>query len=235
MVASKESGSRGFLLAVVALVGFAVVMVWALVGPQTPADPEPTSDPEPAAAPAEPATAATPEPEPEPAAAAPAEPAAAAEEPPPAAEGADLFAGEMPDFMAELHMRVLDKKRLGAHQQKQLYEWGKEHPDDARPQLLLAWDSMNRNWEGIGVRMYRIAFRADPRAKDDPSMLRDLLAVASKYDKTEYREAAEIIEEAYGEQALPRVDQAIARNRAEGKRRAVERLQRLRARLSGEG
>ena len=40
-----------------------------------------------------------------------------------------------------------------------------KNPTDARPQLLLAWDSMNREWDGIAVRMYRIAYRADPRAK----------------------------------------------------------------------
>ncbi|MDD9941461.1 MAG: hypothetical protein OXU20_10515 [Myxococcales bacterium] len=159
-------------------------------------------------------------------------PAEAPAQPPSRGEN-DLFAGEMPDFMAELHIRVIDGKRLSASHQKSLYEWGQEHKDDARPQLLLAWDSMNRDWDGIAVRLYRMAFRADPRAKEDPTMLRDLLKVLASHDHVEYREASEIIEEAFGADALPNVEERIEAMRTAGKPDSVRRLEKLKERLSG--
>src|SRR5688500_8361581 len=138
MAAAGES--RGLILAAVALALFAGAMFWALQGPAedepVPAaaasadEPAPTGAPPTAAQPAQPAANA-----------APAQPAV------PPQPAVDLFAGEMPDFMATLHARVLDKKPLGAPQQRELYEYGKKNPNDARPQLLLAWDSMNREWD----------------------------------------------------------------------------------------
>ena len=154
--------------------------------------------------------------------------AVAAPNAPALAPDSDLFAGTMPDFMVDLHAAVLDKKWLGAPQQRQLYEFGQEHKDDARPQLILAWDSMNREWDGIAVRMYRIAYRADHRAKDDPSMLRDLLTVASRFDRTEFREATEIIKEAYGKDALPRIEEEMGKYAAAGAPDRAARLSRLR-------
>jgi hypothetical protein len=213
-------------LAVVALVAFAAMLVWLLISPSTdaatrddPASTDSTPQPSAAIAPARAATAGAPAPAPPPAQA---EPTAA-----PALD-VDLFAGPMPDFMTEAHTRTLDKKWLDVTMQKKLYEFGQEHKDDARPQLLLGWDSMNREWYGIAVRMYRIAYRADKRAKHDPSMLRDLLFVASRYDKTEFREATEIIREAYGEEALPRIDEEISALRVRGELARSERLERLR-------
>jgi len=217
------SESKTLMIAVGALVTFAGIMVWMLTGASegdAPAD-ELAADPElPAPAPSATVPAAAPtRPAPKPAAAAPAEPVVA---------DSDLFAGTMPDFMVDLHARVLDKKWLGAPEQRQLYEFGKQNPKDARPQLLLAWDSMNREWDGIAVRMYRIAYRADRRAKDDPTMLRDLLTVASRFDRTEYREATEIIKEAYGSDALPRIEEVIGKYTAAGEVERAARLSRLR-------
>jgi len=222
------SESRGLVLSAVALALFAGAMFWALQGP---AEDEPVqkaaasieeTDPAPVAATAprtaqlstagEPAQAA---------AAVPAEPAV------------DLFAGEMPDFMATLHARVLDKKPLGAPEQRELYEYGKKNPTDARPQLLLAWDSMTREWDGIAVRMYRIAYRADPRAKQDPSMLRDLLQVAATHDRVEYRETTEIVREAFGGEALDAITEKLADAQARGDSKGVDRLERLRDAITG--
>jgi hypothetical protein len=134
--------------------------------------------------------------------------------------------------MAEAHLRVLDRKWLGAPMQKQLYEFGQEHKDDARPQLLLAWDSMNREWDGFAVRLYRMAYRADPRAKQEPSMLRDLLDIASRRDRVEFRESVAIVKEAFGELALPAVDEKLAQLRHAGNLQGAARLQRLRDKLT---
>lgn len=224
MAEAKES--RGLVLSAVALALFAGAMFWALQGPEgdaRSAKPAARTD-----EPDEPNDA----PSAAPASAAPAqlEPAAAAKpvEPP-----VDLFAGEMPDFLANAHARVLDKKWLGAHDQKLLYEFGKENPNDARPQLLLAWDSMNREWDGIAVRMYRIAYRADPRSKRDPSMLRDLLKVAATHDRVEYRETTEIVREAFGGEALDPIAEKIAELQARGDTRGADRLERLRDAILG--
>jgi hypothetical protein len=221
---SNETRNLGFAVGV--LVAFGALMVWVMTGPP-PAD----SDAHAARPNEEPAAPDTASERPEPAAAAKAtspEPAVAA--PPPSS---DLFAAPMPDFMTDAHARVLDKKWLDAEAQKQLYQFGQEHKDDARPQLLLAWDSMNREWDGIAVRMYRIAYRADQRAKDEPGMLRDLLDVASRFDKTENREATELVTEAYGEQALPQLDASLADLRAGGDLMRAGRLERLRAAITG--
>lgn len=145
----------------------------------------------------------------------------------------DLFAGEMPDFMADLHARVLEKKWLGAPQQKQLYDYGKQHKDDARPQLLLAYDARNREWDGIATQMYAIAYRADPRAKDDPNMLSDLLAIASmhEHDRVEGKDTLEIIQKAYGTDALPEIDREITKLNASGQTGRAQRLVQLREAL----
>lgn len=222
VVAAKDSRSLG--LAVVALVAFAAMLVWLLISPTS--DAAKSDEAEPAASAPVPSAAIAPA-----AAAGTPAPAAKAATAAPAAEPAldvDLFAGPMPDFMTEAHTRTLDKKWLNVEMQKKLYQFGQEHKDDARPQLLLGWDSMNREWYGIAVRMYRIAYRADKRAKHDPSMLRDLLFVAGRYDKTEFREATAIIQEAYGEEALPRLDEEISAMRMQGNLKGSERLERVR-------
>jgi len=231
-LASKES--RGLLAASLALAAFAAMLIWVMAGPSGSdrgADEAPeqqAQEPQepPAAAAAAPPQKPAPQAKPATAKPAAAEPGEQAHE--------DLFAGNMPDFMAKAHLRVLDDKKLDVGMQKQLYQFGQEHKDDARPQLLLAWDSMNRDWDGIAVRMYRIAYRADPRAKDDPSMLRDLLSVARRYDKVEYRETSDIVEEAYGAEAIPRIDQEIAQLQAQGDQAGITRLQKLRDRLAGQ-
>jgi hypothetical protein len=169
---------------------------------------------------AQPATQAQPEAKPEPAKPLPAQPG-----------GSDLFAGEMPDFMADLHARVLEKKWLGAPQQKQLYDWGKQHPNDARPQLLLAWDSRNREWDGIAAQMYAIAYKADPRAKQEPSMLSDLIAIGSNHDldRVEGKDVLALLQKAYGPEALPRIDQELAKLNSSGQYARAKRLEQLRA------
>jgi hypothetical protein len=220
--------SRGLVLSAVALALFAGAMFWALQGPAegTPGDAPAARVDQPTAPQA---YAAVPSAVP-----APSGENNAAPVPAPAPEPAvDLFAGEMPDFMANAHARVLDKKPLGAPDQKRLYEHGQDNPNDARPQLLLAWDSMNREWDGIAVRMYRIAYRADARAKQDPSMLRDLLQVASTHDRVEYRETTEIVREAFGGEALGAIEEKIADLQSRGDSKGIDRLERLRAAITG--
>jgi hypothetical protein len=224
-VASNDSRNIG--LAAIALVAFAGLLVWVLITPEP--EPKPTPAAEEAAAP-EPAQPALPKVA---AKAAPtAQPSPSAPKPPPDMD-VDLFAGPMPDWMIDLHAMVLGKKWLEVEQEKQLYNYGQEHKDDARPQLILAWESMNREWYGMAVRMYRIAYRADHRAKYDPSMLRDLLWVASRHDRVEFRDSSEIIREAYGEEALPQIDDELNAARAQNDMVRAARLEKLRKEVAG--
>jgi hypothetical protein len=209
------------------LVAAACLGAWLIGGPSTPEADEPSTGtvvemppPQPTVVqtelvqkPAEPA---------KPAARAP-QPTAASPEP-----QSDIFSGPMPDFMVSIRDRVLEKRFLDVSDQKQLYEYGKEHKEDARPQLLLAWDARNREWDGITAQMYRIAYRADKRVKEDPNMLPDLLAIASQHDRMEFDEASGVIQDAYGAQALPRIEADIAEARQRGQDMRVTRLNRLR-------
>ncbi len=221
-VAVRENSKLAFAIAV--LLGFAAMMAWVLAGPPGAAGRgnEPRRESPERAIPEPPAAAQPQKTEP------PAQPAPTVQAP----TAPDLFAGPLPDFMQTARTRVAAGQWLDIEQEKQLHAYGRAHRDDARPQLLLAWDSVNREWWGIAVRMYRIAYHADARAKDEPSMLRDLLQTASRFDKTEYREASALIREAYGLAALTRLDPLLAELRARGDVVGAARLQRLRNTLS---
>ncbi len=227
-MAVRETSKLAFAIAV--LLGFAAMMAWMLSGPpgavgsgRGSGDDGSSERPH---ASGEPAAAASPQ------RAAPAVQPAATAAAPAAQPAVDLFAGPLPDFMQAAHARVLAGQWLDTAQEKQLYAYGQAHKNDARPQLLLAWDSVNRDWWGIAVRMYRIAYHADTRAKGDPSMLRDLLLTASRFDRTEYRESSALIREAYGLAALAQLDPMLAALRARGDVAGAARLQRLRDALS---
>ena len=146
----------------------------------------------------------------------------------PAHEPTDLFAEPLPEDLEKIHKRVSNNQWLNARDQKTLYDYGKEHKSDARPQLMLAWDARNREWDGIAARMYRIAFTADPRAKDDPSMLPDLISIASRFENVEYTESASLIADAYGAEALPEIEDEITLAERRGEQRRVARLNHLR-------
>jgi hypothetical protein len=145
-----------------------------------------------------------------------------------ARETVDLFAEALPEELDRIHKRVNNNQWLPAHDQKALYDYGKEHKNDARPQLMLAWDARNREWDGIAARMYRIAFAADARAKDDPSMLPDLISIASRFDNVEFTDSASLIADAYGADALPEIEDEISLADRRGEQRRVARLNHLR-------
>jgi hypothetical protein len=168
---------------------------------------------------------------------APTEPVAKTDTPQPVAAepDVDLFADAMPDFMVDIHARVLDKKWLGVEDQKALYKYGKEHRDDARPQLLLAWDARNREWDGMAITVYGTAFRADPRARQDKTNLRDLLDLASKHEvnRVEFTDATQIIKDSFGLDALPVVEEQLAKLEENGQLARAARLSHMRDALRG--
>jgi len=155
--------------------------------------------------------------------------------PPPAADDVDVFADAMPEFMVDIHARVLDKKWLGVEDQKKLYTYGKEHRDDARPQLLLAWDARNREWDGMAITVYGTAFRADPRARQDKKNLRDLVDLASNHEveRVEFTDAEQIIRESFGPDAIPIVEEQLAKAEEMGQMARATRLSHMRDTLRG--
>jgi hypothetical protein len=189
---------------------------------------EPSSAP---TAPKPPQTVASVQAKPAPAPEAPAQKLAA----PPAAaadDDVDLFADAMPDFMVDIHARVLEKKPLGVEDQKKLYFFGKDHRDDARPQLLLAWDATNRDWDGMAITVYGTAFRADPRAKGQKN-LRDLLELASKHDteRVEFTDATQIIKDSFGPDALPIIEDEVTKLEEKGQLARASRLSLMRDKI----
>lgn len=150
-------------------------------------------------------------------------------EPEPKPEPPDIFAGETPDVIARNHIRLIDGQTISYHETKQLYDYGVEHQDDARPQLLLAWDAMQRGWDGVATRLYVKAYKADPRVKELPRTLRDIVSVAMRFDKVEGREATAAVKEIYGSEALPIIEEMKLDAKAQGRTKWAERLTALEA------
>jgi len=156
-------------------------------------------------------------------------PVAPEPEPPPAPEPPDIFAGEAPDIITRNHIRLIDGQTISYDETKRLYDYGVEHQDDARPQLLLAWDAMQRGWDGMATRLYVKAFKADPRIKELPRTLRDIASVAMRFDKVEGREATAAIKQIYGKDALPVLEEMRLDAKERGRDKWVERLTALQA------
>lgn len=133
--------------------------------------------------------------------------------PQPEQRTADFFSGPAPELIERAYDVVSSGRRLHSKRVKEVYEYGKTHPDDPRPQLLLAMDSMNRGWYGFASDHYVRAVKADAEAANDPRVMRDLIRIASrKHDSDEAREA---LVDIYGRGALAAVQQATEDARAQ--------------------
>ncbi|HKP62296.1 MAG TPA: hypothetical protein VJV78_36435 [Polyangiales bacterium] len=232
MSTTTTKQSKTWVIATAALVACVGILAWILARPTDDALPEDTTASEPT--PPEPVPAPTPQPKTAATttaavAAKPVEAAKPVPQPAAAEDEVDLFADAMPDFMVNIHAQVLDKKPLNVEQQKALYKWGQENKDDARPQLLLAWDCVNREWEGMAISMYRIAFKADPRARDQKN-LRDLLNLASKHEpgRVEFDEAEQTVQDNFGGSALAEIETQLAKLNAAGELQRAARLSKMR-------
>ncbi|HVU03874.1 MAG TPA: hypothetical protein VHE30_19080 [Polyangiaceae bacterium] len=159
-------------------------------------------------APSSPAPAATPSPAPVP-------------EPP----VVDLLAGDVPPEL-EVGRQVVERGgMIFSSRLKAVYEYGKTHPGDARPHLILGRDSMARGWLGFAADHYVRAVKEDPRAAGDPKMFDDLITVsAMKQYETRGTDAIRTI---YGGAAVPKLERALADATAAGDAGRAELLSRL--------
>lgn len=153
--------------------------------------------------------------------------------PSPTLEAIDLFAEPAPEIISRGHEFAAAGRPLRSSKVKMVYDYGQSHPGDARPFLILALDSMNRGWYDFAIDHYRKATREDPRAKQDPRVLRDLLKMSGK--KYQSAKARDAIVEIYGAQALPQVNSALSEAEAQGDDYLVEALVALKSRLDASG
>jgi hypothetical protein len=159
-------------------------------------------------------------------------PDAAVAEIDPTAETVDLFAGPAPEIIERGHQFADSGRPLHSKRVKELYDFSKAHPGDARPQIVLALDSMNRGWYGFAAGHYKKAFEEDPRAAKDPRVLRDLLKIAGRrHDSDRAREALAAI---YGRDALVPAQRAMAEASERGEEATAERLGELVTALEGQ-
>jgi serine/threonine protein kinase len=108
------------------------------------------------------------------------------------------------------------------------YAFARQNPGDPRPWLLIGHAYAQLGWLSDSVERYQRAYRADPTGRGDPQMLEDLLKAATH--GVAGRAAARAIRDIYGAEALPALENAIARGA--GDRDGNDRLDHLRDSLA---
>lgn len=134
----------------------------------------------------------------------------------------DLFTTDAPELISRAREVTNSRAPLNGDRLKELYQFGKDHPGDARPHLLMGADSMNRQWYGFAVDHYVRAQKEDPRARQDSRMLEDLAHIAG--DATYASKAGDALRNIYGPSGMGAVEDAIAEAGAKGDMARVERL-----------
>ena len=200
--------------------------------PPTRAAPEPTHaepvlvDPVPATsepAPAEPAPIAPALEEPAPEAPAPDEPAPAPSE---VAAPSDPWSHDVPLELSMLKRRIHGAQAPSEADVRSVAGYARRHPEDARAILLMAHGYVRTGWPTGALQQYRAAYALDPSVLGDPTMLADLVAMASSPSLG--ATAAELLASTYGERALPAIDAALEGSRGIG----AERLRGARQRIA---
>jgi hypothetical protein len=144
----------------------------------------------------------------------------------------DLFEGPMPDLLAQAHRLQQNGVLLEIPLQREIYDYGRTHTDDARPWLLLARDSVRREWAGFAVSQYGLAIEADVRAKRQPEVLPFLIEMVAEYVGYENEQATELIRSAWGTAALSKVEDAREEALRAGRTIEAERLATLQKALA---
>lgn len=139
-----------------------------------------------------------------------------------------MFDGEAVELLNDARLRVSRGARMPASMKLALYRYGKEHPEDARPQLLLAFEETRLEWWRAAIGHYERALAADPRTRSNPKVLPDLLRMISTRERDR---AAEAIRKHYGGEAKPAIEAAIRAAGAAGQNHRVEQLESLRKSL----
>jgi serine/threonine-protein kinase len=137
---------------------------------------------------------------------APAKPASAAA---PGQRARDPWQEAVPEALQPIRDRLAKGERLNEGALGPAYAFARQNPSDPRPWLLVAHAHAQLGWMSDSVERYQRAHRADPTCRGDPQMLEDLLKAATH--RAAGRNAARVIRDIYGAEALPALEKAIAR------------------------
>jgi hypothetical protein len=107
-----------------------------------------------------------------------------------------------------------------------LRAYNREQRDDPRGHLLLGQLYLNRFWRADALSQFSIALTLDPSARGAPEVLPGLLALVAQGEQAQ--QANRLIISRFGAEAVPAIDNAIARQRDS---KAQARLRWLRSRL----
>ena len=146
----------------------------------------------------------------------------------PAQRARDPWQEPVPEALKPIRDSLERGTRLNEGALGPAYAFARQNPGDPRPWLLIAHAYAQLNWLSDSVERYQRAYRADPTSRGDPQMLEDLLTAAAH--RVAGRNAARVIRDIYGAEALPALEKAIARGTSEGD--GNERLDHLRDSLA---
>lgn len=144
----------------------------------------------------------------------------------------DLFASPGPEIIDVPHGIVARGGTVNLMKLKEVYQYAKDHPGDARPHLVMAGDAMNRGWYEQGIDHYVRAAKEDPRARQDEHMLHDLIDAASR--ERSAVAAGDALAQIYGRAALEGVRAEVDKAAAEDDDGRMTRLSDLLLRLEGQ-
>ena len=128
--------------------------------------------------------------------------------PPPRAPARNPWRPPLPAELLVPHEQIETGARLSRREIRELYGLVQQHPDDPKPQLLLAHAFSNLGWRSDAIGRYVRAYRLDASCRGDPRMKSELLSLLGSDDV--HDRAAEAIVEIYGPEALPEVRTALA-------------------------
>jgi serine/threonine-protein kinase len=135
------------------------------------------------------------------------------------------WAGRVPRQLVRLRTSQ-HRGGLNAGELRSLTRYRNEHPQDVRARLVLGHEYLRRGWLTVGLDQYERALSMDLSCRMESDLLPGLIRVARTEGLT--ARASNMIVAAYGSEAAPAIDRAIARERDD---EARGRLQLLRARL----
>ena len=141
-----------------------------------------------------------------------------------AAEVADPGALGAGELLARVRQQIDAGEEISDETLSELRTYVRDGQDLAGAHLLLGHAYMSRRWVSNALRHYEQAHAADPRVKEDPLLLQNLIEVSATSANLDI-EANYRIERVWGAEALPAVRTAMARPELPGPAR--HRLSRL--------
>ncbi|MFW5921212.1 MAG: serine/threonine-protein kinase [Polyangiales bacterium] len=136
-------------------------------------------------------------------------------------------ARDPPPLLHDIHTDVMAGETVGKNALRELRSYSSAAPEDPLPHLLVAHVYVQRGWRSDALEHYSRAHELDEDIRGDPRMLVNLVLMAGH--PAVGRRASDLVSDVYGGEALPIVDEALARGTLEEGR--AERLRRLRTRL----